>query len=119
MAQSKPAVMVNSCTGKMGRAVAEAATRAGLHLLPYTLCGAAEAAPGAAIDVAGQRMELVGPAERDALIARLKQEHPGFVMVDYTIPGAEVARGRGQVARSAGGQGVAAASWAAALSARP
>ncbi|KAI8466135.1 MAG: hypothetical protein J3K34DRAFT_434831 [Monoraphidium minutum] len=85
-AAPKPAVMVNSCTGKMGRAVAEAAARAGLHVLPYTLCGAGEAVPGGAIDVAGQRVALVGPAERDALIEELKGQHPNLIMVDYTIP---------------------------------
>jgi 4-hydroxy-tetrahydrodipicolinate reductase len=85
----KPVVMVNSCTGKMGRAVAEAATRAGLQVLPFTLCGAGEVgAKGATIEVAGQAMQLVGPAERDAVIERLKQQHPNLVMVDYTVPGA-------------------------------
>lgn len=82
----KPAVMVNSVTGKMGRAVAEAAAHAGLQVLPYTLCGAGEAVPGAAVDVAGRRVALVGPAERDALIERLKGEHPSLIIVDYTIP---------------------------------
>lgn len=85
-AAPKPVVMVNSCTGKMGRAVAEAAARAGLNVLPYTLCGAGEAAPGKAIEVAGQQVVLVGPAERDALIEELKQKHPDLIMVDYTIP---------------------------------
>lgn len=90
-AAPKPTVMVNSCTGKMGRAVAEAAARAGLHVLPYTLCGAGEAeAKGGKIDVAGQSMELVGPSNRDELIEQLKKEHPNFIMVDYTIPGEQL-----------------------------
>jgi hypothetical protein len=84
---AKPALMVNSCTGKMGRAVAEAAERAGLQVLPYTLCGAAEAVPGSSIEVAGQQVALVGPSERDALIEKLKAQHPNLIMVDYTIPG--------------------------------
>jgi 4-hydroxy-tetrahydrodipicolinate reductase len=96
----KPAVMVNSCTGKMGRAVAEAATRAGLQVLPFTLCGAAEAQGGATIEVAGQKMELVGPATRDAVIEKLKQQHPNLVMVDYTVPGA--LRGVGSRVRASG-----------------
>jgi 4-hydroxy-tetrahydrodipicolinate reductase len=67
-ASAKPAVMVNSCTGKMGRAVAEAAVRAGLDLVPFTLCGASEAAAGQAVEVAGKQLQLVGPDTRDNLI---------------------------------------------------
>lgn len=67
-ASAKPAVMVNSCTGKMGRAVAEAAVRAGLDLVPYTLCGATEVAANKAVEVAGKQLELVGPDTRDNLI---------------------------------------------------
>ncbi|KAF8058119.1 DAPB1 [Scenedesmus sp. PABB004] len=86
MASAKPVLMVNSCTGKMGRSVAEAAVAAGLQLAPFTLCGAAEAAGGKSIDVAGVQMQLVGPDARDAVIEQVKQQHPGLVMVDYTVP---------------------------------
>jgi 4-hydroxy-tetrahydrodipicolinate reductase len=65
---TKPALMVNSCTGKMGRAVAEAAVKAGLPLVPYTLCGAAEAAASSSVEVSGQLLKLVGPDTRDQLI---------------------------------------------------
>jgi hypothetical protein len=96
----KPVLMVNSCTGKMGRAVAEAATRAGLRVLPFTLCGAGEAsrAAGGRIEVAGQQVELVEPSRRDAVIESVKQQHPDLVMVDYTVPG-----GSGPPGRSHGG----------------
>eukprot|EP00882_Tetradesmus_deserticola_P019670 GHRQ01021191.1.p3 GENE.GHRQ01021191.1~~GHRQ01021191.1.p3 ORF type:complete len:110 (+),score=38.54 GHRQ01021191.1:83-412(+) len=67
-ASAKPAVMVNSCTGKMGRAVAEAAVGAGLDLVPFTLCGASEAAANKAVEVAGKQLQLVGPDTRDELI---------------------------------------------------
>lgn len=70
---AKPAVMVNSCTGKMGRAVAEAAVKAGLQLVPYTLCGASEAASKQEIDVAGQQLQLVGPDTRDAVIQQVRR----------------------------------------------
>ena len=83
----KPTVLVNSCTGKMGVAVAEAAARAGLDIAPYTLVGE-DARSGQTIEVAGRKMELVGPAQRDALLERLKQQHPGLIVVDYTVPGA-------------------------------
>ena len=78
--------MVNSVTGKMGRAVAEAALRAGLALVPYTLCGPEEAAQDDAVSVCGTRVELVGPQQRDELIPHLQAQHPGLIMVDYTTP---------------------------------
>jgi len=52
----------------MGRAVAEAAVKAGLPLVPYTLCGAAEAAASSSVEVSGQLLKLVGPDTRDQLI---------------------------------------------------
>jgi 4-hydroxy-tetrahydrodipicolinate reductase len=85
-ADAKPALMVNSCTGKMGRAVAEAALRAGLEVVPYTLCGAAELQRQGSIDVSGKIIELVGPDTRDELIEQLKKAHPTLIMVDYTLP---------------------------------
>ena len=83
---TKPVLMVNSCTGKMGTAVFEAATRAGLEPLPYTLCSRDDAAKAKSVQVAGRAVELVGPDGRDALIERLKAEHPTLIMVDYTVP---------------------------------
>ena len=71
MAAAKPVLMVNSCTGNMGRAVAEAAVRAGLQLAPFTLCGAAEA--GGVVEVAGTSMQLVGPDTRDAVIDQARR----------------------------------------------
>ena len=83
----KPVLMVNSCTGKMGTAVFEAATRAGLEPLPYTLCSRDDAAKAKSVQVADRAVELVGPDGRDALIARLQAEHSGrLIMVDYTVP---------------------------------
>jgi hypothetical protein len=66
---AKPVVMVNSCTGKMGRAVADAAVRAGLTLAPYTLCSENEA--GGYVEVAGQQLKLVGPSSRDQIITEV------------------------------------------------
>lgn len=86
-AGGKPTLMVNSCTGKMGVAVAEAAARAGIEIVPFTLCGD-DGRAGTKIDVAGVQMELVGPAQRDEVIERIKQQHPDLVVVDYTVPGA-------------------------------
>jgi hypothetical protein len=66
---SKPVVMVNSCTGKMGKAVADAAVRAGLTLAPYTLCSESEA--GQTVEVAGHQMQLIGPSTRDKVIEQV------------------------------------------------
>eukprot|EP00877_Chromochloris_zofingiensis_P003502 jgi/Chrzof1/13152/Cz07g21240.t1 len=85
-AGERPALMVNSCTGKMGQAVAEAAVRAGLELLPYTLCGAGEAAAKSHVQLAGHQVQLVGPDSRDDLIQHVKAAHPNLIMVDYTVP---------------------------------
>lgn len=71
---SKPVVMVNSCTGKMGRAVADAAVRAGLTLAPYTLCSEGEAGGNKTIEVAGQQLQLIGPSTRDAVIEQVGAE---------------------------------------------
>lgn len=66
-----PVVMVNSCTGNMGKAVAEAATRAGLTVAPYTLCSESEAAEKKFLEVSGQQLQLVGPSSRDAVIEQV------------------------------------------------
>lgn len=68
---AKPVVMVNSCTGKMGRAVADAALRAGLTLAPYTLCSDKEAEETKMVEVSGQQLQLVGPSTRDQVIEQV------------------------------------------------
>lgn len=70
-AAAKPVVMINSCTGKMGQAVAEAALRAGLSLAPYSLCSDKEAAERGAVEVSGQQLQLVGPSTRDAVVEKV------------------------------------------------
>lgn len=85
MASAKPALLVNSCTGKMGRAVAEAAIKAGVTVVPYTLCGELDVAKGA-VEVMGQQLQLVGPSGRDATIEQLKSQYPNLMAVDYTVP---------------------------------
>lgn len=68
---SKPVVMVNSCTGKMGQAVANAAVNAGLTLAPYSLCSEGEADSKNTVEVAGQQLQLVGPSTRDQVIEQV------------------------------------------------
>ncbi|EFJ52603.1 hypothetical protein VOLCADRAFT_109527 [Volvox carteri f. nagariensis] len=90
MASSKPKfqLMVNSCTGKMGQAVAEAALRANIDLVPYTLCAPMDIEKKTHVTVQGVQLELVPPAVRDVAIADIKARYPNLIMVDYTLPDA-------------------------------
>ena len=72
----------------MGQAVAEAALRAGVELVPYTLCGPADVATNATVNVAGHALTLVPPSTRDAVVEELKGRYPHLLMVDYTLPDA-------------------------------
>jgi 4-hydroxy-tetrahydrodipicolinate reductase len=81
---SKPVVMVNSCTGKMGKAVADAAVRAGLTLAPYTLCSEGEA--GQTIEVAGHQLQLIGPSTRDKVIEQVGQVPPAAPLPEAAHP---------------------------------
>lgn len=66
--------MVNSMVGKMGQAVADATRRAGLELVPYTLCPADVAAASKHLTIDGQQIELLGPDTRDAAIEGIKKQ---------------------------------------------
>lgn len=85
----------------MGHATAEAVVRAGLTLVPYTFTGASEAVAVANVGVSGIPVELVGPAERQAAMEKVKAEFPGLVIVDYTLPTA--VNGEFSVGERAGG----------------
>ena len=86
-ASMKPAVFINSCTGKMGQAVGEAARRAGLELIPYTFASTADGDRSKTVQVAGRSITVVppGPA-RAELVKQLQQQHPNMITVDYTVP---------------------------------
>ncbi|KAL6778881.1 hypothetical protein ACKKBF_B04220 [Auxenochlorella protothecoides x Auxenochlorella symbiontica] len=83
-ASQKPPIMVNSCSGKMGHAAAEAAVRAGLTLVPFSYGGPTES--GRAVDVGGVQVTLVHPDEKLDVLHRVREEYPGTIMVDYTLP---------------------------------
>ena len=91
-AAMKPQIMVNSCTGKMGQSVSESVLRAGLELIPYTLCAPGENATKSHVTVGGggrkMDVELLPPEVRDAKVAELKKKYPALIMVDYTAPDA-------------------------------
>ncbi|KAL8100599.1 putative 4-hydroxy-tetrahydrodipicolinate reductase 2, chloroplastic [Apium graveolens] len=77
-------IMVNSCTGKMGKSVIEAAMNAGLDPLPVSF--ACEEDSGKIIEVGGKDFELYGPSNRENVLAKVFDENPGLIVVDYTVP---------------------------------
>lgn len=82
----RPPVMINSCTGRMGHAAAEAVVRAGLQLVPVTLTGYSAGVAVSNIGVAGIPVELVGKERRQEAMDKVKEKHPGLIVVDYTMP---------------------------------
>lgn len=70
----------------MGHATAEAIVRAGLNLVPFSFTGESEGVAVENIGVSGIPVELVLPDERQRAMDRVKEEYPGVVMIDYTLP---------------------------------
>ncbi|XP_042520034.1 4-hydroxy-tetrahydrodipicolinate reductase 1, chloroplastic-like isoform X2 [Macadamia integrifolia] len=79
-------IMVNSCAGKMGRAVIEAAVSAGIQLVPVSF--STEAESGQIVQVGGQNIQIYGPSEREGILSSIFEEHPNLIVVDYTVPDA-------------------------------
>ncbi|XP_052172955.1 4-hydroxy-tetrahydrodipicolinate reductase 2, chloroplastic [Diospyros lotus] len=79
-------IMVSGCTGKMGKAVIEAAVSAGLHLVPLSFSSAEES--GQTVRVAGKEIQVYGPSDRESILASTFEEYPDLVVVDYTVPAA-------------------------------
>lgn len=79
------AVMVNDCSGKMGGAVAEAAVRAGLQLVPVCLTGPGL---GRSFSIQGVNVESVDSQERERVMDQVLQDYPNVIVVDYTLPAA-------------------------------
>lgn len=78
--------MVNSCTGRMGHAAAEAVVAAGLTLVPYTLTGYSAGVAVSNVGIRGVPVELVGAERRQEVMSQILQQHPNLVVVDYTTP---------------------------------
>lgn len=57
----------------MGHATAEAVVRAGLTLVPYSLTGQSEAVAVGNVGVSGIPVELVGPAQRQAALEKIRR----------------------------------------------
>ncbi|KAL6970892.1 4-hydroxy-tetrahydrodipicolinate reductase 2, chloroplastic [Sarracenia purpurea var. burkii] len=77
-------IMVNGCTGKMGKAVIEAAGSAGLDVIPVSFSSAKES--GKTVQVGGKKIQLSGPSERESILGSLFDKYPNLVVVDYTVP---------------------------------
>lgn len=77
---------VNGCTGKMGKAVAEAAVSAGLKLVPVSFSSSEES--GRVVQVGGIDVKVHGPSGREGILASVFDEFPDVIVVDYTVPAA-------------------------------
>lgn len=79
-------IMVNGCTGKMGKAVSEAAVSAGLHLIPVSFSSAEDIVQ--TIQVGGKDIQVHGPSERESILSSIFDDYPDLIVVDYTVPAA-------------------------------
>lgn len=77
-------IMVNSCTGKMGKSVIEAAFAAGLDPVPVSF--SRQENSGKTIEIEGKEFQLHGPSERENILASVLEEYPGLIVVDYSTP---------------------------------
>ncbi|KAL8171090.1 hypothetical protein V2J09_022894, partial [Rumex salicifolius] len=79
-------IMVNSCSGRMGKAVVEAAVSAGLHIVPSSFGSAEES--GQSVQVGGKEIELLSYDDREKTLASIADEYPNLIVVDYSAPAA-------------------------------
>ncbi|KAG2492910.1 hypothetical protein HYH03_008824 [Edaphochlamys debaryana] len=77
--------MVNSATGKMGHAAAEAMVAAGFSLVPHSLTGMSAGVAVRGVGVRGTPIQLVGNERRQAALEAVKAAYPNMVVVDYTL----------------------------------
>nr|ACG34446.1 dihydrodipicolinate reductase [Zea mays] len=79
-------ILVNSCTGKMGKAVAEAAVSAGLQLVPVSF--SAIEVPDRKIEICDREIFIHDPSESEKILPTIVKEYPNVIVVDYTVPDA-------------------------------
>ncbi|KAL1189567.1 4-hydroxy-tetrahydrodipicolinate reductase 2 [Cardamine amara subsp. amara] len=79
-------IMVNGCSGKMGKAVIKAADSAGVNIVPTSFGSAEEA--GQIVEVCGKEILVHGPTEREKVLSSVFDKYPELIVVDYTIPSA-------------------------------
>ncbi|TVT99213.1 hypothetical protein EJB05_55428, partial [Eragrostis curvula] len=79
-------ILVNSCTGKMGKAVAEAAVSAGLQLVPVSF--SAIEVPDGKVDICDREIRIYDPSESEQILPSIINDYPDLIVVDYTVPDA-------------------------------
>lgn len=79
-------IMVNACTGKMGKAVINAAEAAGLNVVPVSF--GCEEESGQTFEVCGREFLVHGPSDRESFLESVLDKYPNLIIVDYTVPDA-------------------------------
>ncbi|KAL5062370.1 hypothetical protein RYX36_024107 [Vicia faba] len=79
-------IMVNSCTGRMGKAVISAAEAVGLNVLPVSF--GVEEESGKTFEVGGREFLVNGPSDREGFLESVLDKYPNLIVVDYTVPNA-------------------------------
>ncbi|XP_054784107.1 4-hydroxy-tetrahydrodipicolinate reductase 1, chloroplastic-like [Prosopis cineraria] len=79
-------IMVNACTGKMGKAIIEEAESSGLFVVPVSFCS--ERKSGKIHKVRGQKFFVQGPANRERFLQYLLSVYPDLIVVDFTVSSA-------------------------------
>lgn len=79
-------ILVNSCTGKMGKAVAEAALSAGLQLVPVSF--SAMEVPDGKVEICDREFRIHDPSESEQILPSIVKDYPDLIVVDYTVPDA-------------------------------
>ncbi|WJX92567.1 4-hydroxy-tetrahydrodipicolinate reductase 2, chloroplastic [Trifolium repens] len=79
-------IMVNACTGKMGKAVINAAEAAGLNVVPVSF--GCEEESGQTFEVCGREFLVHGPSDRESFLQSVRDKFPNLIIVDYTVPDA-------------------------------
>ncbi|XP_026427173.1 4-hydroxy-tetrahydrodipicolinate reductase 1, chloroplastic-like isoform X2 [Papaver somniferum] len=77
-------IMVNGCTGKMGKAIIEAGVSAGLQVVPVSF--GSESKSGQIVEVGGKEIHIYGPSRRENILTSLLKENPNMIVIDFTVP---------------------------------
>ncbi|KAF0935463.1 hypothetical protein E2562_032925 [Oryza meyeriana var. granulata] len=79
-------ILVNSCTGKMGKAIAEAAVSAGIQLVPVSF-SAIQVSDGM-VKICDREIYIHDPSEGERVLPSIVKDYPDMIVVDYTVPDA-------------------------------
>lgn len=79
-------IMVNGCSGKMGKAIISAAEAAGLNVVPVSFGSAQESEQ--TVRVGTTEILVHGPSERESTLESLLIKYPNLIVVDFTVPSA-------------------------------